>query len=112
MKKECLRVNLELGEVNMYKVIYEVMYDGTEAGYDVSMNGDKLRMVDYDYGGTADGKIYLNWKYLEKRLKLEDDPRVKFPKWITEELALYKDDGETLDYNAGTKVYEIWTKGQ
>ena len=87
MKKECLRVNLELGEVNMYKVIYEVMYDGTEAGYDVSMNGDKLRMVDYDYGGTADGKIYLNWKYLEKRLKLEDDPRVKFPKWITEELA-------------------------
>ena len=54
----------------MYKVIYEVMYDGTEAGYDVSMNGDKLRMVDYDYGGTADGKIYLNWKYLEKRLKL------------------------------------------
>ena len=70
MKKECLRVNLELGEVNMYKVIYEVMYDGTEAGYDVAMNGDKLRMVDYDYGGTADGKIYLNWKYLEKRLKL------------------------------------------
>ena len=111
MKKECLRVNLELGEVNMYKVIYEVMYDGTEAGYDVSMNGDKLRMVDYDYGGTADGKIYLNSKYLEKRLKLEDDPRVKFPKWITEELALYKDDGETLDYNAGTKVYEIWRKG-
>ena len=49
---------------------------------------------------------------LEKRLKLEDDPRVKFPKWITEELALYKDDGETLDYKAGTKVYEIWTKGQ
>ena len=112
MKKECLRVNLELGEVNMYKVIYEVMYDGTEAGYDVSMNGDKLRMVDYDYGGTADGKIYLNWKYLEKRLKLEDDPRVKFPKWITEELALYKDDGETLDYNACTKVYEIWRKGK
>ena len=112
MKKECLRVNLELGEVNMYKVIYEVMYDGTEAGYDVSMNGDKLRMVDYDYGGTADGKIYLNWKYLEKRLKLEDAPRVKFPKWITEELALYKDDGETLDYNAGTKVYEIWRKGK
>ena len=112
MKKECLRVNLELGEYNMYKVIYEVMYDGTEAGYDVSMNGDKLRMVDYDYGGTADGKIYLNSKYLEKRLKLEDDPRVKFPKWITEELALYKDDGETLDYNAGTKVYEIWRKGK
>ena len=46
MKKECLRVNLELGEVNMYKVIYEVMYDGTEAGFDVSMNRDKLRMVD------------------------------------------------------------------
>ena len=46
------------------------------------------------------------------RINKEDDPRVKFPKWITEELALYKDDGETLDYNAGTKVYEIWTKGQ
>lgn len=93
-----------------YKVIYEVMYDGTEAGYDVSMKSDRLKMVDYDFGGTADGRITLTLKNLMKRLKQEDTPEVKFPKWITEELALYKDDGETLDYNAGKKIYEIWRK--
>jgi len=93
-----------------YKVIYEVVYDGTEAGYDVSMKSDRLKMVDYDFGGTADGRITLTLKNLMKRLKQEDTPEVKFPKWITEELALYKDDGETLDYNAGKKIYEIWRK--
>ena len=93
-----------------YKVIYEVMYDGTEAGYDVSMKSDRLKMVDYDFGGTADGRITLTLKNLMKRLKQEDTPEVKFPKWITEELALYKDDGETLDYDAGKKIYEIWRK--
>ena len=93
-----------------FKVIYEVMYDGTEAGYDVAMKSDRLRMVDYDFGGTADGRITLTLKNLMKRLKQEDTPEVKFPKWITEELALYKDDGETLDYDAGKKVYEIWRK--
>ena len=93
-----------------FKVIYEVVYDGTEAGYDVSMKSDRLRMVDYDFGGTADGRITLTLKNLMKRLKQEDTPEVKFPKWITEELALYKDDGETLDYDAGKKIYEIWRK--
>ena len=60
-----------------FKVIYEVVYDGTEAGYDVSKKSDRLKMVDYDFGGTADGRITLTWKSLEKRLNVINNKGLK-----------------------------------
>ena len=91
-----------------WKMIYEVNYDGTDAGWDVMMKGNKLKVTSYDFGGTADGPIVVTWDELKSRLKDGECPSSKYPEMIAYELALYKEDGETFDIEAGKKIYDTW----